>query len=66
MTIPEAFLIKFLGERVSNEDSIEIMTALLNANPHHNLKVRMLSDPHPLHLRKKTFKYPSFQNPESP
>ena len=50
MTIPEAFLIKFLGERVSNEDSIEIMTALLNANPHHNLKVRMLSDPHPLHL----------------
>ena len=39
VTIPEAFLVKFLGERVSNEDSIEIMTALLNANPHHNLKV---------------------------
>ena len=38
-TIPEAFLIKFLGERVSNEDSIELLRALLTANPHYNLKV---------------------------
>ena len=39
VTIPEAFLVKFLGERVSGEDSVEMMKALLSANPHHNLKV---------------------------